>query len=155
MEELIAAQNGTLLGHVNEAFLKGEFVCPFDEKIGENETPIGVLISYERAIVVAMQQLIDSHNQAVRNHETNDKMFLKKGDKEFYTKLLWSSICSRFELETSAELCLREDWVITSKNKQEDMTFGHEWMAVYSIRLGQCEECLLAGICPGSLICSV
>lgn len=149
VDELFTAQERTLLGPVNTAFLKGEFVCPFDEMIEENEAPIGVLTSYEKAIVVTMQGLIDRHKQAVHDDNTNDKMFLKKVDIEFYKKLLWSSICSRFakELETSDGLCLRKDWVITSRNKQEDRLFGQEWIAVYLAESDRCEGCPLAESC--------
>lgn len=124
LKELFAAQKQTPLGLVNKIFFEEKFVCPIEQEVNEEagDVLLGELSDYEKAIVLACQQIAEKNNNAAEEAEKNglkqDKgqSYLDKLACEALSNLLWNSIHQNIGKPAidSSFLTIRKDWKVVS-----------------------------------------
>lgn len=118
-KKLIEAQNLTLMGRINAAFFKGEFVCPFIKDAEEDEHIIGFMSDYEKAVATVSQGLIDLHKKGETSDAEDYPNLIK-----WYGDFLWEMILIRFRNEyVSYSICLRNNWQITAKPRPRGVIY--------------------------------
>lgn len=114
-------QKDTPFGLVNEIFAKGEFVCPVEDEIAENEELAGELTDYEKAIYLARDQNGDEFNALKRqtesfNDDVKQKLAVLDQSHDCLDRAFWASVNLRLadKLKKGSGVGVRKDWKIVS-----------------------------------------
>lgn len=122
---LKALQKDTPFGLVNEIFTKGEFVCPVEDEIAENENLAGELTDYEKAIYLARDKRMDECNaltkEVIANEDFDDvekthRVAILKKSADCLNDAFWASVYQRLadKLRERSSVGVRKDWKVVS-----------------------------------------
>lgn len=114
-------QENTLLGQVNAILESGEFDKP-EEEIQEEETVLGEMTAYEKALFTAFNKSIDKHNELVdkvrAGEADEDDLALTHYTCDSLKSLFWTSIKHRLGKPATEPdgLGVRNGWEIVAMN---------------------------------------
>lgn len=136
MNDLLKAQNETVLALVNEIFLKGEFLCPVELGAVETAAPIGELSDYEKAIILAHTQVVKMNNNAIHEAEKKGEKadeyqnYLNKNSCDALNHLFWFNLRCHFAKVTIEGNRLRicKDWKVAIAEKSEQASLSLQYV---------------------------
>lgn len=121
--DLKEAQVGTPLQTVNEIFAQGNFpTCPITDEIEEGkEVPIGELTDYEKAILLARNQITDNLKVMVEDIDGADELraSLEKLDSRkklatLFDDFFWMSVRGRLNGKVAEDIGIRAGWKVVN-----------------------------------------
>lgn len=116
LRRFLDLQKDTALYPVNQCILTGDFAPPPDEKIGENETVVGELTLYEKALYTAVTKLTQGVNGLIDRPGDSYALRIAKGRENHAAleAILWASIKNRLDADALADghIGIRDNYVL-------------------------------------------
>lgn len=124
--DLFEAQKDSVLGLINEIFVKGEFTCPVKDPVcTETEEVIGEMTDYEKAIMLARNAASDRFNamvDAIGESESEPdlaKLHDARKVSDLLNNLLWRSIELHLKDKDTSSIGIRQDWKIVAITRKK------------------------------------